>query len=84
MKVMSVLALLVLIGCSASPTLEELEDEAIVTGDWSAVEERERLLARKRKHQAPDCPSGFASTCYEVGLKVECGCVRVVSGRRIR
>jgi hypothetical protein len=38
-------------GC-ASVSLEELEAEAIITGDWAAVESRERALARRDDHDA--------------------------------
>ena len=75
--------LVVLAGCSSSPSLQELEDEAIVTGDWTAVEERERLIERKRKKNVLDCPAGYTSACYEVGLSTECACVRAVAGSRV-
>ena len=66
----------ILAGCSGSPTLEELEDEAIVAGDWSAVEERERLIEHKKKGKQLDCPSGSISVCFESGLTSDCKCVR--------
>lgn len=72
-----------LAGCSGSPTLQELEDQALVSGDWSAVEEREQLLERKGEGKALDCPTGYLSTCFEVGLRMECACVRAVAGRGI-
>ena len=31
-----------LVACEPVPTLEELEDQANLTGDWSQVEKRER------------------------------------------
>ena len=73
------MALVILAGCSGPPTLEELEKEALVTGDWSAVEERERLLQRKQKKNVLDCPSGFTSSCFESGLSVDCKCIRPTS-----
>ena len=41
MKVILLLGLSVLMfGCGSYQTLEELEAEALMTGDWSAVEKR--------------------------------------------
>ena len=82
MRLIGGILLVILAGCAGSPTLEELEDEAIVSGDWSAVEEREELLKRKGKNVL-QCPSGFVSSCYEVGLRVDCKCVRAYAGRRM-
>ena len=78
MRLLIIAVVAVLVGCSASPTLEELEDEALVTGDWSAVEAREQLMQRKRKKNVIDCPSGFTSSCYESGPNVQCECIRPV------
>ena len=47
MRGIIVAALLILGGCSGYQTLEQLEDEALVSGDWSAVEKREELIARE-------------------------------------
>ena len=63
-------------GCAGQTTVEELEDKAVVTGNWSKVEERERLLQQQDKKFGPDCPNGLTTLCYEVGLSVRCGCVR--------
>ena len=41
MKLLFLFALAVVIGCAPQATLEELEDEAIGTGDWVAVERHE-------------------------------------------
>jgi uncharacterized protein HemY len=38
------LLVLLLMGCSQPPTLDELEDEALRTGDWSEVIRREEKL----------------------------------------
>ena len=42
-KFVGILALCLLVGCSTRPTIEELEAEALDTGDWSAVEKRQRM-----------------------------------------
>ena len=36
--------LLALFACTPMQTLEDLEDEAVLTGDWSKVEAREKRL----------------------------------------
>ena len=42
-----------LAGYAGQTTLEELEDEAVVTGNWSKVEARERLLQQQDKKFGP-------------------------------
>ena len=64
-------ALLFLGGCAEMQTLEELEMLAATTGDWSAVEKRERRTART----APSCPSGYISVCQSAGGPKRCGCM---------
>lgn len=63
MKILSVLILVVMAGCTVSPTTEELENQALLTGDWSQVEKRERSLARRQARQGPRCPSGSIAVC---------------------
>ena len=72
-----------LAGCAGRPTLEELEDEAIVNDSWSEVEERERLLQQQNKKFGPECPNGLTTRCYEVGVSVSCDCVRGQSLGRV-
>ena len=50
--VLAFVCVMVLGGCGAYPTLEELEDEAMRTGDWSLVERREERQAIKNMHSA--------------------------------
>ena len=57
-------------------TLEELENEAIVTGNWSEVEERERLLKQRNKQLGPECPDGLMMSCEEISSSVRCDCIR--------
>ena len=76
MRILGVLVLGVLAGCSSYQTLEELEQEALVTGDWSAVEQRERILARRAARHGLVCPAGSVSYCETwAGLKGKCACV---------
>lgn len=76
MKIIGVLILGVLAGCSSYQTLEELEQEALATGDWSAVEQRERILARRAARHGLACPAGSVSYCETwAGLNGKCACV---------
>ena len=65
------------------PTLEELESEATMTGDWSRVEKRERII---RDRLAYDAAVQYCKEfdkillCYKRGVRVDvqtdCGCVK--------
>lgn len=74
MKHMSLLALLVLIGCASRPTAEELEVEAAKTGDWSAVEERARMNEKMRVAPKLKCPEHLMLICIKDGEHEECFC----------
>lgn len=63
-----------LAACAGRPTLEELEAEALRTGDWSAVEQRERrrLILRQRES---GCPDGFTRVCTGPEIQAQCRCL---------
>ena len=63
MRGLLVLSAAMLIGCADLKTLEELELAALESGDWSAVEKRERALAKRRAREANACPSGYVLVC---------------------
>ena len=67
-------ALCVLAGCSTGPTLEQLEAEALVTGDWSLVEQREARIARRNQSDGISCPSGMVSYCQTYMAEKQCTC----------
>lgn len=69
-------ALMFLVGCSARPTLEQLEDEANTTGDWAAVDRREDVIKTRRETTAPGCPVGLSKKCYEAHTGIECDCIQ--------
>ena len=76
MKVLGVLAVLLLLtGCASVKSLEQLEYEASVSGDWSEVERRERVLARRAEKDGLNCPAGYVSFCDRFGGDQKCGCV---------
>ncbi len=75
MKMTSLIVLCFLAGCATKPSLEQLEDEAMVSGDWSAVEKRERSSNRLGSVIEQSCPHGHALICVKNGLREECECV---------
>jgi hypothetical protein len=48
-------ALAISVGCASRPSLEALEDEAIHTGDWMAVEQREEIVKKELESRGPGC-----------------------------
>lgn len=74
MRTTILILVLIMAGCVSRPTLEELEDEALQTGNWEAVEHREKMMD-KRGENDPVCPAGQVKYCVESGQKVECRCV---------
>ena len=75
MKGIFVLALILLTGCAGVTPLEQLEAEALVSGDWSAVNKRERLIARRNLHANLRCPPGTIGYCELFRLTKKCSCV---------
>ncbi len=77
MRTFAVVAVLVLLaGCGTVTPLEELERQALRSGDWSAVEARERMLERRRMRSGNyDCPSGHVAYCVGYAVRVECTCM---------
>jgi hypothetical protein len=70
-----VLALILLTGCAGFTPLEQLEAQALVSGDWSAVERRERIIARRNWYSNLRCPEGTIGYC-EIHLSPSrCSCV---------
>lgn len=78
-----VLALCLLGGCGSYHTLEELEQEALLTGDWSKVERRERILANRAARARLTCPGGYIRYCESHGLQDRCTCVDSDVARRM-
>ncbi len=70
-----IFALCVLAGCSTGPTLEQLEAEALITGDWSLVEQREARIARNKQRSGISCPPGTIGYCKTFVSETECACV---------
>jgi hypothetical protein len=75
MKYIGILILLFsLAGCAGASSLQELKDQAMLTGDWSAVEKREKIIARRKALQGPSCPSGTVALCQSYIGEKRCVC----------
>lgn len=79
----NLILILMLGGCAALPTLEELEDQALLTGDWSQVEKRERTITRRQARESLDCAKGYVSYCETRIVNTRCSCVSHAAMRDI-
>ena len=75
MKYAALLCFLLLMGCAPVPTLEELENQAMLTGNWSAVERRQKTIARRNADRGLGCPGGKISFCVQDIGETVCSCV---------
>ena len=71
---LSIFSILLLVACADFKTLEELEFAALQSGDWSAVEQRENNIARRKAQQGIKCPSGLLPICDQRGRRARCSC----------
>jgi len=76
MKLAGVIILCLLAACAAKPTMEELEAEASITGDWSAVEKREKMNRRMGVQDERQCEPGYMLMCNKRSAQEICSCVR--------
>jgi len=76
MKGITILALLLLSGCGTFTTLEQLEATAMLTGDWSEVEKRERTIQRRKLRAGSQCPPGAIAYCHSYMSNNRCTCVK--------
>ena len=83
MRAIVVLGALLLSGCGTTLSLEELENQALLTGDWSAVEARERAIARREARRGIQCPAGRVSVCESFVGSTRCQCVTQDGVRRM-
>ena len=75
MKGITILLLVLLAGCGTFIPLEQLEQQALLTGDWSAVEQRERMIARSDFWSSPKCQGEQINFCHSSGANTYCECV---------
>ena len=71
----AMLGVMLLSGCSSFTSMEELERQAMLTGDWSAVEQRERILAKREEERGLQCPTGHVSYCERYVGRTNCRCI---------
>jgi hypothetical protein len=82
MRIITIMLLaLAITACASKPSLEELEEQAMVSGDWEAVEHREEMVKNRRLKSAPHCPRGQTKVCIENGTGIDCYCSTQVGGR---
>jgi hypothetical protein len=67
-------------GCAGFTPLAQLESEALLSGDWSKVDRRERAIALRNLHSfVQQCPDGKTSYC-ETGMgSKRCACLKTDS-----
>lgn len=70
------LLLTVLVGCASRPSMQELKEEAMDTGDWSEVHKRQRM-DRAMGRVTPDapCPEDMILRCSKKGERELCDCI---------
>lgn len=76
MKGITVLALFLLAGCGSYQTMEQLEAHALSTGDWTAVERRERIIQKRKMRDGIRCPPGMTGVCESQGASNRCSCIK--------
>lgn len=76
MKGMALMVLLLLGGCGTYTSLEQLEATAMLTGNWSEVEKRERIIQKRKLRAGPKCPIGMISVCQSGAALNRCACVK--------
>jgi hypothetical protein len=74
MRIAILLLTLFLAACASRPSMQELEDQAMASGDWSAVEAREETYERQRGESALVCPDRHTMVCRQSGASEKCGC----------
>jgi hypothetical protein len=76
MKIVGIIIFCLLVGCAARSPLEELEAEAMATGDWAAVEERERMDERWGVVKTDSaCRGDKIELCQKKSAQEICDCV---------
>lgn len=75
MRVFALLGVFFVTGCGTFTSMEELERQAMLSGDWSAVEARERILARREARFGHQCPVGQVSYCESYVGEMNCKCI---------
>lgn len=70
------LVAVVLAGCTSRRPIAELEEEAEITGDWTAVEQHRRMDKSMNRVKGDNfCNNGYVLVCHTKAEREECGCV---------
>lgn len=83
MKGIIILTLIFLVGCVPMVSLDQLETQALLTGDWTAVEKRERVIAKRKAREGIDCPAGLIGYCETFAFQRRCTCISSRTSRSI-
>ena len=78
-----VLTALLVTGCGTYMSMEQLEQQALLTGDWTAVEKRERTVLRRKLRHGNVCPAGQVAVCESFASVDRCTCVESSSLRTV-
>jgi len=54
--------------------MDQLEDQALASGDWSAVERREEINKKRGLTGVAECPDHQVKVCVEHGSSDDCFC----------
>ena len=76
MRTIALVAILVCTGCGSTKSLEDLESEAMISGDWTSVERRERQLRQQKRTAEFDCAADMTLVCVDNGSHEECTCMK--------
>lgn len=71
-----IVTLMLLAGCTGFTPMEDLERQALLSGDWSEVERRERILARRNPTAYLNCPDDTTAICRDDFGSARCGCLK--------
>ena len=74
MKGLLLAVAILMVGCAEYQTLEDLELAALESGDWSAVEQRERLIEKRKARRGMRCSGGRILVCENRGTGSRCRC----------
>ena len=75
MKILVLMAAGLLAGCGTVTPLEELEQRALLTVNWSEVVRRERILEQRRIRYGRSCPDGKIAYCVQDFGNSNCRCI---------
>ena len=82
LRTVLIVCLLGLCACAGHAPMQQLEAEALQSGDWTAVHQRERMIARQRG-KTDLCPDGEMAVCTRNVGADRCRCTNRAGFRRL-